>query len=189
MKLIVGLGNPGLLYAGTRHNIGFQAVKYLARSQRIKLKKEKGALVLSGKGKIGSFDSILALPLTFMNLSGQAVKFLLGQYRIKVTDLLIICDDLDLEFGRIRICSGGSSAGHRGTKSVISCLKTDEFDRLRIGIGRPGRGEASDFVLSKFNRKEKPLLSGIIEKSAQCCREWAENGVKRAMNNFNRKDK
>jgi len=189
VKLIVGLGNPGSIYAGSRHNIGFEVVKFLAKSGRIALKKEKGIKALIGKGLAGSSDILLALPLTFMNLSGEAVKPLIKKYKVKIPDLLVVCDDLDLEFGRIKVRAIGSCAGHRGVESIIKHLDTNEFSRLRIGIGRPQKKQASDFVLSRFNRKEKSDIPGIIDKAAACCREWADNGVARAMENFNRKDK
>ena len=188
MKLIVGLGNPGIIYAGSRHNIGFEVVKHKARAGRIVLKKEKGIKALSGRGKIGSSGIVLAMPLTFMNLSGEAVKLLLKRYKLEVTDLLVVCDDLDLEFGRLKIRSQGSSAGHRGIRSIIDSLESDQFSRLRVGIGRPKNdSDNRDFVLSRFNRREKKDIPAIINKSALCCRVWAEEGVDKAMNIFNKK--
>jgi len=189
MKLIVGLGNPGLGYANSRHNIGFEVVKYLAKSFKASLKKEKGIRALSGRGIIGCADIILALPLTFMNLSGEAVGFLLKKYKVSSSDLLVICDDLDLEFGKIRIRSNGSCAGHRGIESIINSLKSNAFNRLRIGIGRPSENmDTSDFVLSRFNRREKADIPEIINKAAACCKKWVEEGAICAMNSFNRKN-
>ncbi len=189
MKLIVGLGNPGILYASSRHNIGFQAVKYLAKARKTALKKEKGISVLSAKAKIEGSDAVLALPLTFMNLSGEAVRPLLKKYRVGLGDLLVICDDLDLEFGRIKIRSGGSSAGHRGVKSIIELLGSDEFSRLRIGIGRPGgHTAAADYVLSRFNKREKSELSAIIKLAVECCQVWVREGAEKSMNIFNKKN-
>lgn len=188
MKLIVGLGNPGLIYSGSRHNIGFEVIKNLASSQRIVLRKEKGIKALTGKFRIGEEPVLLALPLTFMNLSGEAVKPILKRYEIAEADLLVVCDDLDLEFGRIKVCFQGSFAGHRGIKSIEDSLETNGFNRLRIGIGRPKEeSSASDFVLSRFNRIEKKEIPLIINKSAECCRSWIEAGIDKAMNIFNRK--
>ncbi|MFA5287375.1 MAG: aminoacyl-tRNA hydrolase [Candidatus Omnitrophota bacterium] len=188
MKLIVGLGNPGLIYSGTRHNIGFEIIKSLAGDQKATLKKEKGIKVLSGKGKIGQVYVLLTLPLTFMNLSGEVIKPILKRYRIALIDLLVVCDDLDLEFGRIKICSRGSSAGHRGIKSIADSLGSTEFSRLRVGIGRPGEdASVSDFVLSRFNRREKKDIPAIIDRSTQCARSWVEEGMDKTMNIFNRK--
>lgn len=187
MKLIVGLGNPGILYASTRHNIGFQVVKYLAKAHKTALKKEKGVRALSAKAKIEGIDTLLALPLTFMNLSGEAAGPLLKKYRVGPGDLLVVCDDLDLEFGRLKIRSSGSSAGHRGVKSIIELLGSDEFSRLRIGIGRPGNSAAAaGYVLSRFNKREKEELNGIIKRGAECCRVWAAKGIEETMNIFNR---
>lgn len=188
MKLIVGLGNPGIIYSGTRHNIGFEVIKQLAKTEKIALKKEKNIKALLGKGKIGDGPVLFSLPLTFMNLSGEAVKSIINRYKIEIADLLVVCDDLDLEFGRIKICSGGSSAGHRGIKSMASSLEGTEFNRLRIGIGRPKEDlSTSDFVLSRFNRQEKKDILGIINKSVECCNAWVEEGIEKTMNNFNRK--
>ena len=188
MKLIVGLGNPGLTYSGSRHNVGFEVVRELAKTEKIALRKEKGIRALLGKGKIGNSHLVLALPLTFMNLSGEAAKLIIKRYKIALTDLLVVCDDLDLEFGRIKICPEGSSAGHRGIQSISDLLGSTEFNRLRIGIGRPKENSsASDFVLSHFNRKEKKDLPDIIDKSAQCLVSWVEEGIDKTMNIFNRK--
>ncbi len=187
MKLIVGLGNPGILYASSRHNIGFQAVKYLAKAKKSVLKKEKGIRALSAKAKIEGIDVVLAFPLTFMNLSGEAVRLLVKKYRIDSGDLLVVCDDLDLEFGRLKIRAIGSSAGHRGVSSIIDSLSSDEFSRLRIGIGRPGNNAAAaEYVLSRFNKREKSELSAIIKRASECCQVWAGEGIEKSMNIFNR---
>lgn len=188
MKLIVGLGNPGLIYSGSRHNIGFEVIKSLAGAQKIALRKEKSIKALLGKGRVGNAHIVLALPITFMNLSGEAVKPILKHFRIALTDFLVVCDDLDLEFGRIKICSKGSSAGHRGIKSIADSLSSTEFNRLRIGIGRPEEDlNVSDFVLAHFNRREKKDILAIINRSSQCCRSWLEKGIEKTMNIFNRK--
>ncbi|MCX5706539.1 MAG: aminoacyl-tRNA hydrolase [Candidatus Omnitrophica bacterium] len=190
MKLIVGLGNPGILYGNSRHNIGFLSIKHLAKEKRIALKKEKGISALSGKGKIENDNCLVAVPLTFMNLSGEAVKPLLKKYKIGLEDLLVICDDLDLDFGRIKLRPNGSSAGHRGIQSIINSLKTNEFNRLRVGIGRPrGKLGASEFVLSHFNRREKEELKGIIPRVSLCVQSWINEDVEKSMNIFNRKDR
>lgn len=189
MKLIVGLGNPGILYAGSRHNIGFQVVKSLAKSEKIALKKEKGIRALSGRGKIEGLDVVLAMPLTFMNLSGEAVRPLLKKYKIGLEDLLVVCDDLDLEFNRFKIRPQGASAGHRGIQSIIDHLGSNEFIRIRIGIGRPeDKLNTSEFVLSHFNRREKIQIPEIVDSAVECCRLWVREGVEKSMNIFNRKD-
>lgn len=186
MKLIVGLGNPGIFYSGTRHNVGFQVVKNLAGAQKAVLKKERGIRALSTRAKVEGSDVILALPLTYMNLSGEAVLPLLNRYGSGAADLLVVCDDLDLEFGRIKIRSGGSSAGHRGIQSIIDSLGGNEFSRVRVGIGRPAT-DAADYVLSHFNRNEKAALSAMINRAQECCLSWISQGVEKSMNIFNLK--
>lgn len=189
MKLIVGLGNPGILYANSRHNIGFSVVKLLARLENIALKKDKQAPALSAKFRVGSEQIILALPLTFMNLSGAAVSALIKKHKIDLGDLLVVCDDLDLEFGRLKIRPQGSSAGHRGIGSIINFLGSDKFARLRIGIGRPqGSKEASDYVLSRFNRRESMQVKSILSNACDCCTMWISQGIDKSMNTFNKKE-
>lgn len=186
MKLIVGLGNPGRIYAGSRHNIGYFVVKAFAKECKIPLKKESGASCLAGRSKFRGQNLILALPLTFMNLSGIAVSSLVKKYKIGPNNLLVVCDDLDLEFGRLKLKESGSSAGHRGIKSVIESLNTQDFCRLRVGIGRPaGNSDAAGYVLAPFGKKEKIQLKEIIGKAVDCCRVWAVKGINEAMNIFN----
>jgi len=189
VKLIVGLGNPGILYLNSRHNIGFSIVKLLAHSAKAALKKDKQAPALSGKTRIESECVTLAMPLTFMNLSGVAVSALVKKYKIDLNDLLVVCDDLDLEFGRLKIKPCGSSAGHRGIDSIINSLDSKDFARLRIGIGRPRESRGTrDYVLSKFNRKESAQLKGILSVACDCCRTWISQGTDKSMNTFNKKE-
>lgn len=185
-KLIVGLGNPGIRYANSRHNIGFRVIKSLSRSYKAPLKKDKKTNALSASCRFGSYDVILAEPLTFMNLSGEAVSGLIRRYKIDLANLLVISDDLDLEFGRMKIRAAGSSAGHRGIKSIAEALNTERFARLRIGIDRPHPGiDAAEYVLSPFSRREKALLEAITEEAAECCCVWATEGIEKSMNIFN----
>lgn len=189
MKLIVGLGNPGKVYADTRHNIGFMAVKALAKALRTELKKDKYTFSLSGKAQVENNNILLAQPLTFMNLSGAAISSLLRRYKVDIQDLLVICDDLDLELGRLRIRPKGSSGGHRGLDSIIEHLGTQDFVRLRIGIDRPHINmEASDYVLSKFNKKEAQALKDALGKAVECCQVWVKEGPTAAMNIFNKRE-
>lgn len=188
MKLIVGLGNPGNIYRDSRHNIGFAVVKALAKFYKISLKKDKGVICLSGKGKIGNQNTILAMPLTFMNLSGKALEALIEKYKIDLHSLLVVCDDLDLEFARLKIRPSGSSGGHHGLESIIKSLGSQDFARLRIGIGRPSFQEidAAEYVLSAFTRKEKGQVKKIIKRAVECCKIWATEGISKSMNVFNR---
>ena len=185
-KLIVGLGNPGLAYASSRHNIGFAVLKFLASSLKINLKKDSSVSALVGRSSGSQPDLILALPQTYMNLSGIAVKALLKKFKITLKDLLVVCDDLDLELGRIKIRPQGSSAGQRGMESIIEHLGTRDFSRLRIGIGRPKNPQAAaDYVLSGFLRKEKVVVQQIEEDAVSCCMSWVEKGIVQTMNTFN----
>jgi PTH1 family peptidyl-tRNA hydrolase len=189
VKLIVGLGNPGRIYADSRHNIGFSVIKTLSTIYKIPLKKDSNTSSLSGKGQIEGKNVILAQPLTFMNLSGIAVSALLKKYKVDLENLLVICDDLDLGFGIIKVKSSGSSAGHRGLDSIIGSLENEGFPRLRIGIGRAVKNsqEPADYVLSPFTKREKVALKGIIARACDCCRVWVTEGITKSMNIFNRR--
>lgn len=186
MKLIVGLGNPGFFYQDSRHNVGFLVVKKLAKHAKVSLKKDRGIASLTAKLNIAGQYLILAMPLTFMNLSGTAVKKLLEKYKISTEDLLVVCDDMDLELGRLKIKPTGSSAGHRGLKSIMDSLGTPDISRLRIGIGRPPKGsDPSEYVLEGFNKKEKGLIKEAVVTAVECCRLWAAKGIVESMNVFN----
>lgn len=190
MKLIVGLGNPGKRYADSRHNIGFSVIRALAKGYKVSFKRDSGTFSLSARTKIDHQSVILAIPFTFMNLSGVAVDALLKKYKIGLDDFLIVYDDLDLEFSRLKIQKSGSSAGHRGLKSIIYSLGTQQFCRLRIGIGRPADDrDAAEYVLSSFTKKEKERVKEVSEKAFQCCQAWATKGITKAMDIFNTRSK
>ncbi|MFA5114906.1 MAG: aminoacyl-tRNA hydrolase [Candidatus Omnitrophota bacterium] len=188
MRLIAGLGNPGRPYVDSRHNIGFSLVKYLAGRHKGSFKKEDSIAAFSAKIKIGRETVVLAMPVTFMNLSGTAVGALLKKYRLNPGRLLVVCDDLDLGLGRIKLRGSGSSGGHRGLESVIVNLASRNFDRLRLGIGRPPQGiEPAEYVLEAFTRKEKEIIGVLIERAAVCCESWVNNGLTETMNIFNKR--
>lgn len=191
MKLIVGLGNPGKNYINSRHNIGFRVIEELRKKYGLFLKKEKYLSCLSAKSSIAGAPLLLAMPLTFMNLSGSAVAGLLAKYRVALADLLVICDDIDLAFGRIKVRCLGSSGGHNGLKSIIDNLGSDKFARLRIGIGRPAslKTDMAEYVLGAFSRKEKVQLKEILPQACLCCESWAKQGIAKSMNLFNRRSK
>ncbi|MDP2927739.1 MAG: aminoacyl-tRNA hydrolase [Candidatus Omnitrophota bacterium] len=189
-KLIVGLGNPGLIYAGSRHNIGFAVLKSLAGSLKINFKRDGSVSALVAKYKLLQQDVVLALPQSYMNLSGIAVAALLKKFKVNPKDLLVVCDDLDLELGKMKIRPQGSSGGQRGIASIIEQLGTQDFGRLRIGIGRPkssGRQDSAKYVLSGFLRKEKAAVKQIEEDAVSCCLSWVENGIVQTMNMYNTK--
>ncbi|MFA5093160.1 MAG: aminoacyl-tRNA hydrolase [Candidatus Omnitrophota bacterium] len=186
MKLIVGLGNPGLFYAGSRHNVGAAVVKLLARNLKSSFKRDSSIFALVSKAKIDQHEVVLALPQTYMNLSGKAVKACFKKFKVSPQDLLVVCDDLDLELGRIKIRPSGTSGGQRGLASIIESLGTHEFSRLRIGIDRPkNSADAADYVLKGFLRSQKKIVETVKEDAVNCCISWAQNGVAETMNTFN----
>jgi peptidyl-tRNA hydrolase, PTH1 family len=189
VKLIVGLGNPGLIYAGSRHNIGFVVLKSLASSLKISFKRDSSVSSLVARDKLAQQEVVLALPQSYMNLSGIAVAALLKKFKVDLKDLLVVCDDLDLELGKIKIRPQGSSGGQRGLESIIERLRTRDFCRLRIGIGRPKNSQdAAKYVLAGFLRKEKAAVKQIEEDAVNCCMSWVEKGIVQTMNTFNQKE-
>lgn len=186
MKIIVGLGNPGRDYTDSRHNIGFLTIQALAREYRISFKRDKGTCSLSGRRIVHGEEVLLAMPLTFMNLSGTAAEVLLKKYAVGVSDTLVVCDDLDLELGRLKIRPSGSAGGHRGLQSIIDSLGRQDFCRLRLGIGRPRSGEdAADYVLSAFRRGELARVKEMVERARDCCSMWVDEGITKSMHIFN----
>lgn len=184
MKLIVGLGNPGSRYARNRHNIGYQCIERLV--QRYSLAPPKvmfKAYVTSGQ--ILGVKTVLARPLTFMNLSGEAVRPLLHWYRIELADLLVVYDDLDLPLGKIRLRQQGSSGGHKGMVSIIEQLGTAAFPRLRVGIGRPACGEPPDHVLSDFTTDEAIVMDMALDQAVAAVETFIAFGIRVAMNQHN----
>lgn len=186
MKVILGLGNPGRRFRFNRHNLGFLAVEQLGKLLKIEIN-QRASTCLLGKGRIGHQRLLLGLPLTFMNLSGTAAASLLKQAKIQLKDLLIICDDVNLSVGRMRLRPGGSAGGHKGLASIIAALASEKFPRLRIGAGRPqkSRGALSQHVLSGFNKKEIKLISKVIDRAVDCAQVWTKEGITKAMNKFN----
>ncbi len=186
MKLIVGLGNPGARYEPTRHNLGFRIVDQLARQNKI-LFVHRCCDAVVGEGALDGEKLVLAKPQTFMNRSGPAVESLLKEYRAESQDLVVIYDDLDLPFGRIRIRASGGAGGHRGVASIIESLAGREFNRVRVGIGRPPEGmDPVDFVLAPFGKEELDQLDAVVERAAAAATCLAREGLKRAMDLYNR---
>ncbi len=180
MKIIVGLGNPGLRYRNTRHNAGFLAIKALSRKYRLAVRK-KGFGGEYGTGHIARQEVMLFQPLTYMNLSGGAVKAVCSSRLAEKSDLLVISDDVNLPLGRIRLREKGSSGGHNGLRSVIDMMGPD-FARLRIGVGRSGLVEdMSVYVLSPFPRRERAALDEVLGKAVECVETWLAKGTEEAM--------
>jgi PTH1 family peptidyl-tRNA hydrolase len=187
MKLVVGLGNPGSRYEGTRHNVGFAAVDLLAaRHGLVWQTAPRGAEALIANWRAGG--AILAKPLTFMNLSGTAIVGLLQFYKIPVEDMLVLVDEAQLEIGRLRIRPDGSAGGHNGLKSAIASLGSQSFPRLRIGVGRGDtRRDLADHVLARFDADERSVIDEAIGRAADAAELFIAEGVATAMNRFNRK--
>jgi PTH1 family peptidyl-tRNA hydrolase len=183
-KLVVGLGNPGSMYQGTRHNIGYEVVDLLARggSGARFSRKFDGQLA---EAEIDFHRVLLLKPETFMNLSGRSVRQALQFYKIERPDLLVICDDLSLPLGKLRIRGGGSDGGQKGLRDIIAQLGSDEFARLRIGIGDRGPIDATDFVLSRFRAAERPIIDDALITATQAVAVWVSQGTEAAMNRFN----
>lgn len=187
---MVGLGNPGLKYKFTRHNIGFRIVDNLARNIEIEFKKVKSYYSLISRGMINNHKVILLKPQTFMNLSGRAVSKVVSYYKIPLRDLLIVYDDLNLELGQVRIRKKGSTGGHKGIESIMQYLDSEEIPRLRIGIGNSSENfnfNYVPYVLSNFNNEERDKLGEVIQLSTDAIKTVIEDGFEKAMRKYNRK--
>jgi len=186
VNLIVGLGNPGENYRLTRHNIGFMVIDHLAEIHRIEVTR-RGCLSLYGEGSFNNQKIVLAKPQTFMNRSGNAVKKLLDFFHIELVNLISIHDDIDLDFGRLRIVDGGGHGGHKGVFSIMETITSQDFKRVRIGIGRPRYNEnIEDYVLSPFYPDEYDRLSQVISKAGEAVEAIILKGPSQAMTHFNR---
>ncbi|MDY0231209.1 MAG: aminoacyl-tRNA hydrolase [Candidatus Saccharicenans sp.] len=189
MWLVVGLGNPGSRYHYTRHNAGFLAVQSIAKAWHLQSwTRSSNSKII--KTKKGSKGVILAQPLTFMNLSGLAVRDLMSHYKIKPDNLIVIYDDLDLDLGEIRVRAQGSPGTHKGMQSIIQAIGTQSFPRVRIGIGpKPDQQDASQYVLSEFGEEEKEKLGRVLEKTQRAVEMTIAGRLPAAMNVFNSRRK
>lgn len=183
MKLIVGLGNPGKKYEGTRHNMGFMCIDRLSDWAMIDVDKESFH-GLVGRGKIFDNDVILFKPTTFMNLSGTAVLEIKQFFKIELEDIIVVCDDMALAPGTFRLRKKGSSGGQRGLQNIIDNLGSEEFKRIRIGIGEP-EFDAVDYVLGKPLKEEQPLIDEALDNAVEAIKEAMKSDFDRAMNKFN----
>ena len=191
MKLVVGLGNPGQKYRGTRHNVGFDVLAELARRQgearpALKFDAEIVELFPGGGAGGGGGKVLLVAPQTYMNESGRAVRAVVDFYQSALADLLVVCDDINLDCGRLRLRPGGSDGGQKGLRDIINRLGTEEFARLRIGIGRPpGRMDSAAYVLSRFRSEERETIDDAIVRAADGVELWLRDGLDAAMNRVN----
>lgn len=184
MKIVCGLGNPGLKYKNTRHNIGFGVIDELARAEDVRFR-QSGKLAETGKWLVSGEEILLVKPLTYMNKSGVAIRQLLNRKNIPPEDLLVVCDDFWLPLGKISTRRSGSSGGHNGLDSVIQELGSNTFPRLRIGIGTPPDKDTARYVLEKFSQSEIQQITPVIHRAVSAVCEWVVNGIESAMNKFN----
>ena len=181
--VVVGLGNPGPKYANTRHNAGYLCVDELAARHSVALSDKRKAALL-GEGRVAGKRVALVKPRTFMNLSGEAVRYALDRYRVRADAVLVVLDDLDLPLGKVRLRERGGSGGHNGLNSINAALGTTDYARLRIGIGRPD-GETVGYVLGAFATEERDAAQDAISRAANAAEAWLAHGVRHAMDNFN----
>jgi len=188
MYIIVGLGNPGRDYVGTRHNVGFEVIDVIANKYDINLNKEKFRAVY-GEGRIAGEKVMLVKPQTFMNLSGESVREIMDWYKVDPEQLIVIYDDISLEVGTLRIRPKGSAGGHNGMKNIIYQLNTDMFPRVKVGIGAPKHEEHAlvDYVLGKFSKEEVDILVKTAVKAADAVEVMIKDTVELAMSRFNGK--
>jgi PTH1 family peptidyl-tRNA hydrolase len=192
MKLIVGLGNPSRTYAHNRHNVGFRCLNYFARLHSIRFD-HRQCRARVGIGKLGGEQLLLAKPGTFMNLSGNPIACLVRKHDIPVSDILVIYDDLDLPLGKIRLRQSGGSGGHKGMNSTISALGSEDFPRIRVGIGRPPQAEEQsisedaivNYVLSDFSPQEEATIKPVIATVSEAINCFLTQGIVAAMSKFN----
>lgn len=186
MKIVVGLGNPGTQYRGTRHNVGFDVVRAFVDKHAFGDKAKSKFNSNVNEVMVGTTKVVLLTPLTYMNLSGQAVQAAVKFFKLDLEDLMVICDDLNLEVGRIRIRAKGSAGGQNGIKDIINRLGTQEFSRLRLGIGRPpGNWNVADYVLGKPDELDEKLIGDSVKQAVLACEHWIANDIQAAMNRFN----
>ena len=186
MKIVVGLGNPGSKYRETRHNVGFEVIDALVERHAFGARAKSKFNANINEVMIGSTKVVLLSPLTYMNLSGQSVRAAIDFFKLDLEDLMVICDDLNLDLGRIRIRPKGSAGGQNGIKDIINRLGSQEFPRLRMGIGRPpANWDAADYVLGKFEEHDRVVIGDSVKQAAKACEFWIENGLQATMNQFN----
>lgn len=183
MKIVLGIGNPGSEYRGTRHNVGYMVADELARRQGVSAGKSRFQAV-TAEIRVGGGKVILVKPVTYVNLSGFAAAAALTYYDLDLENFLVVCDDINLPTGRIRVRRGGSSGGHNGLKSITEAVHAEDYARIRVGIGSPPR-DAVDHVLSRFSEGDAAVMREAIERAADAAEIWAVEGVEAAMEKFN----
>lgn len=189
MKVIIGLGNPGKDYKKTRHNVGFMTIEKLAKELKIDVAKSKFNAVY-GETNYKGEKVIIMKPMTYMNSSGVAVRDLVNFFKIDPEDIIVIYDDVDIEFGDIRVRKQGSAGSHNGMKSIIYQIRNDQFPRIRIGIGKKHeQQDLANFVLNNFSKEEMEVIENSTELAAEAALDFVENGIDHTMNNFNNRNR
>jgi PTH1 family peptidyl-tRNA hydrolase len=183
--LVSGLGNPGKAYDETRHNIGFDVVRAFAKKQGLSFRHAADFIGDLSQGNLLDKKVVLLLPLTYMNSSGEAIRVCKEYFDIPCENILIVCDDVALPFGKLRLRPKGSSGGHNGLKSAIEHLGTTDFPRLRVGVGRAEEKELAEYVLGKFTSEEKKALPEVAERAVSAVETWIASGIESAMRTFN----
>lgn len=187
MRTIVGLGNPGAEHEGSRHNVGFLVIAGLAREHRIRLSAGPGDF-MSGVGSVAGTRALLVMPLTYMNRSGLAIAQILERGECEVDELLVVCDDINLQLGQLRLRPSGSAGGHNGLASIISTLGREDFARLRVGVGPPGADvDLADYVLDRFSDDESDVVEEMLSRSRAAVRELLTKGMSDTQTAFNRR--
>lgn len=188
MKLVVGLGNPGSRYHGTRHNVGFAVVDLLAEGPHAGRSQTRFQAEIAELNEEGQ-KLLLVKPQTFMNLSGRSVRQLVDFYQLPLDEVLVVCDDINLPLGKLRVRARGTHGGHNGLRDIQQHLGTTEYARLRIGVGAPPQEDAVDHVLGRFRPSERDVIDDAVRAAAQAVIVWAQQGVETCMNQFNAEPK
>jgi PTH1 family peptidyl-tRNA hydrolase len=185
MKLVIGLGNPGEEYAGTRHNVGFEVLEILASRNRAPLSYDRRLTAKVGRAVVAGHETLLVEPMSYMNLSGPVVARIMREREVALADLLVVVDDYHLPVAELRLRVKGSAGGHNGLKSIAGALGTQEYSRLRVGIGEAPPEGAVDFVLTRFKPAERKAMDDAYELAANCAEDWLRDGPSAAMNKWN----
>lgn len=185
MYVVVGLGNPGKKYEKTRHNVGFDVIDILAKEYNISVTKIKHKALI-GEGRVGTEKVLLVKPQTYMNLSGETLIDIYKYYKIDLSNIVVVYDDIDLEVGKIRIRKKGSGGTHNGMKSITKCLGSNDFPRVRVGVSKPEVGQGlADFVLSRFRKEESDNINEALEKAAYAIDSIIRENIDMSMNKYN----
>jgi peptidyl-tRNA hydrolase, PTH1 family len=186
MKIVVGLGNPGTKYRGTRHNLGYAVIDSLAAASGVGRFQERFQADIA-EWTVGTDKVLLVKPLTFMNLSGRSVRQLIDFYQLSLVEVLVVCDDVNLPLGKLRFRARGTHGGHNGLRDVQNHLGTTEYARLRIGVNAPGHEDMVNHVLGRFKPGEREVMEGAVAAAAQAVEVWVLHGIQKCMNQYNSK--